>query len=63
MRYKVTFEFMVADAEVSDGKWHSDFLDNNGEGMTFEDAERTACELRAQSVTYTRNVDVVEMEA
>lgn len=61
MKYRVEFEFMVADVEVSDGKWHKDYLDNNGAGFTLDEAEVVACDLRASSVCYNRNVDVVEM--
>ena len=49
-------------ADVSDGKWHKDFLDNNGAGFTFEDAEYVACELRASTIAYVKWAEVVEME-
>ena len=62
-RYRVDFEFMIADADISDGKWHRDFLDANGEGFTFEEAERIAGELRASSLHYTKWAEVVKMEA
>lgn len=59
--YRVEFEFMLNDIEITDHKWHKDFLDNNGDGFTFEEAERLACELRYDEFFRTRNIDVVEM--
>lgn len=60
-RYRVEFEFMCTDLEVSDGKWHKDCLDNNGAGYAFEDAERIACELRASTIQDTKWAEVVEI--
>lgn len=62
-KYRVEFEFKVVDYEVSDGKWHKDFLDNNGKGFTFEDAEKLAGDLRYNEFVHHRNVDVVEIES
>ena len=62
MKYKVTFEFTIFDPEISDGKWHPDCLDNNGEGFDFEEAEYLACDLRSNTAIACRNVDVTEME-
>ena len=59
-RYQVRFEFRYADADISDGKYHVDYLDNNGEGFTFEEAERVACELRASNIQDTRWAEVIE---
>lgn len=61
-RYRVDFEFRCIDLEISDGKWHKDFLDNNGAGFTFEEAEEVACELRASTIQDTRWAEVVEMK-
>ena len=61
-KYKVEFEFMYVDADVSDGKWHKDTLDNNGAGFTLEDAERVACELRASTIQDTKWAEVVEIK-
>jgi len=61
-KYRVEFEFRVIDPEISDGKWHKEYLDNNGEGMTFEEAERVACDVRENEFYDTKNVDVVEIE-
>lgn len=61
-KYKVVFEFMCADADVSDGKWHKDYLDNNGDGFTFEEAEDVASEIRTSTIQYTKWAEVVEME-
>ena len=60
-KYRVEFEFMITDPDVTDGKWHKDYLDNNGEGYTFEDAESVACSLRTDTVCCKRWVEVVEM--
>lgn len=60
-KYRVEFEFKVADVDASDRRWHKDYLDNNGAGFTFEQAELVACDLRAGNVCYHRNVNVVEM--
>lgn len=62
MKYRIEFEFMNTDVETTDGKWHKDFLDNNGAGFTFEDAEYVACELRASTISYVKWAEVVEME-
>lgn len=61
-KYKVVFEFMYADADVSDGKWHKDYLDNNGAGFTFEEAEDVASEIRASTIADVKWAEVVEME-
>lgn len=61
-KYKVQFEFRCADLEVSDGKWHKDYLDNNGVGYTFEEAEDVACKLRASIIQDTKWAEVIEME-
>lgn len=61
MKHKVVFDFKVADYEVSDGKWHRDFLDNNGAGFTFSDAERVAGELRSNTFAYCRNIEIVKI--
>ena len=60
-KYRVEFEFMVSEADITDGKWHKDYLDNNGEGFTFDEAERVACDLRGTSVCYIKWAEVVEM--
>ena len=60
-RYKVEFEFKVEDAEVSDGKWHKDFLDNEGAGFTYADASRVASEIRMSDFVTAKNVDVIRM--
>lgn len=62
MRYQVNFEFTILDPEISDGKWHKDYLNNNGEGFTFEEAEDIACQLRSSDLMPHRNVEVIEME-
>ncbi len=61
-KYKVNYEFMYADADISDGKWHEDYLDNNGAGFTFEEAEDVACKLRASTIADVKWAEVVEME-
>lgn len=62
MKYRVNFEFMYIEPEISDGKWHQDFLDNNGDGFTFEDAERAAGLLRVSNVCRVHWAEVVEMK-
>jgi hypothetical protein len=61
MKYKVVFEFKIMDTSISDGQYHEDYLDNNGEGFTFEEAENVAIHLRMDDVAYYRYVEVVEM--
>lgn len=36
---------MNTDPETTDGEWHIDYLDNNGEGFTLWEATRTAREI------------------
>lgn len=61
-KYRVEFEFMYAEPDISDGKRHMDYLDNKGEGFNFEEAERIACEVRASNVLDVKWAEVVEME-
>lgn len=61
-KYRVEFEFMYAEPDISDGKCHMDYLDNKGEGFTFEEAERIACEVRASNILDVKWAEVVEME-
>ena len=61
-KYQVRYEFRYADVDVSDGKYHVDYLDNNGTGFTFEEAEHVASELRASTIADVRWAEVVEME-
>ena len=44
-RFKVRYCFINLDTETTDGEYHIDFLDNNGEGFTYEDAVHIAREL------------------
>ena len=61
MMYKVTFDFRINDFD-SDGKWHNDYLDNNGEGFTYEEAEDLAQHLRGMSFPYQNdNVKIEEV--
>lgn len=62
MRFRVEFEFRNNDLEVSDGKFHNDYLDNNGAGFSYEDACDVARELRYNSAATNRNIKIVEME-
>jgi len=61
-RYRVEFEFMYRDPEISDGKYHIDYLDNNGEGFTLQEAEDVAKFVRASEILYIKWAEVVEME-
>ena len=61
-RYKVEYEFKYADADISDGKYHIDYLDNNGCGFTFDEAEHIASELRASVIQDTKWVEIQEMK-
>lgn len=61
-KYKVEFEFMYADADVSDGKYHFDTVDNNGEGFIFSDAEYIANNVRTSNILDVKWAKVVEME-
>lgn len=44
-RFKVIYCFINLDTETTDGEYHIDFLDNNGEGFTYEEAVQTAREI------------------
>lgn len=44
-KYKVVYTFVWFGTD-SDGREHKTYLDNNGEGMTWEEAQDTARELR-----------------
>lgn len=63
MKFRVEFEFKNNDLEVSDGKFHKDYLDNNGAGFSYEDACDVARELHLTSVTDNRNIKIVEIES
>lgn len=62
MKFRVEFEFRNNDLEVSDGKFHNDYLDNNGAGFSYEDACDVARELHYNSAATNRNIKIVEME-
>ena len=62
MKFRVKFEFKNNDLEVSDGKFHNDYLDNNGAGFSYEDACDVARELHYNSAATNRNIRIVEME-
>lgn len=51
--YKVTFDF-----RNSLGEWKTDYLNNNGDGFTLEDAEHIAYQLRQSG---ERNVIIEEL--
>lgn len=53
---------MYADADVSDGKYHFDTVDNNGEGFIFSDAEYIANNVRTSNILDVKWAEVVEME-
>ena len=57
-KYRVVFEFMLDDIEISDEAYHKDFLDNNGKGFDFSEAESIACDLRMNEFCDIRNVDI-----
>ena len=61
-RYKVNFIYMISNPEISDGNWHSDFLDNNGAGFTLEEAHEVAAMIRQNEYARTKKVDVQEMK-
>lgn len=44
-RFKIRYCFINLDPETTDGEYHIDFLDNNGEGFTYEEAVKTAREI------------------
>lgn len=60
-RYKVEFEAMWLGSD-SDGKFHKDFLDNNGSGFDFEEASDVAMELHYDTAARIKNIKIVEME-
>lgn len=58
--YKVEFESMWRGTD-SDGKYHKDFLDNNGKGFKYDDAKMLARELKLSDCAYNRNIEIVAM--
>ena len=61
-KYRVEFEFMYMEPDITDGKWHQDYLDANGEGFTYEEAEHVAQEIRRSSICRVNWAEVVEMK-
>lgn len=59
-RYRIEFESMWRGSD-SDGKYHRDFIDDNGKGFKYEDAKRLAIELQLSECTYNRNINIVEI--
>lgn len=53
---------MYIEPDITDGKWHQDFLDNNGDGFTFAEAEEVAGHLRASTICRVHWAEVVEMK-
>lgn len=53
MKYRVTYEF-----ETIQGRWRSDFLDNNGKGCDEEEAQEIVEQLRGRE--NLRNVEIEE---
>lgn len=51
--YKVTYEFRN---EL--GQWKEDYLNNNGEGFTLEEAEDWVRHLKISEVCATRNIKI-----
>lgn len=61
MKFRVEFESMWLGSD-SDGKFHKDFLDNNGSGFDFEVASDIAMELHYNTAAKNKNIKIVEME-
>lgn len=61
-RYRVEFEFMYIEPEVSDGKYHKDYVDNNGEGFIKSEAEYIARHIKQSTILDVKWAEVVEME-
>lgn len=59
MRFYVEYCFRNTDVTTSDGKWHTDILDNNGKYFTEEEAERVAKEIMEGSVCDVKWAEVV----
>ncbi len=59
--YRVDFEFMITDPEETDGKWHKDFVDNNGKGFNYGEALHVAYELMQSSIARVRSAKPVKM--
>ena len=60
-KYKVNFEFMMKDSAITDNVFHKDYLDNNGDGFTLEEAENVAFDLRINSLCYFRYINIERM--
>lgn len=61
MKYRVYFDFKLTDSEISDGNWHTDYLDANGEGFTLEEAKDVVEHLKQSTLHYTANIRIVEI--
>lgn len=60
MKYRVWFNFCNL-GDDSDFAWHRDFLDNNGNGFTAEEARNVAKDLQESRVAKIKNVMFEEM--
>lgn len=61
--YKVRYCFTNLDAEITDGEWHIDTLDNNGEEFNYEEAVHTVRELGfREGVKWANMIKIVDPE-
>lgn len=56
-KYKIVFELLC-----SDRQWKETFLDNNGSGFTYKEAEDTLYQLKSDHVCIKRDLRIENME-
>ena len=61
LKYRVDYEFKLLDPMVSDGRYHVTYLDNNGDGFSYEDAKNVSRQLKQSSIQRTAWTKIVEM--
>ena len=56
-KYKIVFEILCGDRD-----WKETFLDNNGSGFTYKEAEDILYQLRTDNVCIKRDLRIENME-
>ena len=56
-KYKIAFEILCGDRD-----WKETFLDNNGDGFTYNEAEDILYQLRTDNVCIKRDLRIENME-
>ena len=56
-KYKIAFEILCGDRD-----WKETFLDNNGDGFTYKEAENILYQLKLDNVCIKRDLRIESME-